>query len=242
MKLSVIIPTLNEAKLLPQLLEQLNNIRELHPEVEIIISDGGSKDETLQIAESYNCIIIRNSENNRQNIAMGRNLGAAQTEAPLLLFLNADVRFESPGKFFEFCLNVFPDSEYAAMTCYVKTFPEETTLADTLFHGFYNFYFIVLNKIGVGMGRGECQLLKRDYFINAEGYNPELAAGEDFDLFRRIKAAGGKIFFNKALMVYESPRRYRKIGYWGVALLWTKNALSILLKNKSISKVWEQVR
>lgn len=242
MLLSIIIPTLNEEKLLPQLLEQLKEIKHIYGDIEVILSDGGSTDRTLEIANQFGCKVITNKEKKKQNIAIGRNLGAAESSAPLLLFLNADVRFSAPDVFFDYALNQFSSEDFAAMTCYVRTFPEETTLADILFHGFYNFYFIVLNSVGMGMGRGECQLIKRDYFFSVEGYNAELAAGEDFDLFRRIKKMGGKIQFNKSLTIYESPRRYRKIGYWGVALLWTKNAFSILLKNKSISKVWEQVR
>ena len=73
------------------------------------------------------------------------------------------------------------------------------------------------------------------------GNNEKLAAGEDFDLFRRIKKHGN-ILFTHEIVVYESPRRYRKIGYVGVSWSWLKNGLSVLFKNRSISNEWEQVR
>ncbi len=68
-----------------------------------------------------------------------------------------------------------------------------------------------------------------------------LSAGEDFDLFKRIRKHG-KILFANNLCVYESPRRYRKLGYSGVTWSWIKNSISIIFKNKSLSKEWEQVR
>jgi predicted glycosyltransferase involved in capsule biosynthesis len=91
------------------------------------------------------------------------------------------------------------------------------------------------------MGRGECQVIKKKFFDLVNGNNTELTAGEDFDLFKRI-SRHGKILFAKDLCVYESPRRYRKIGYSGVTWLWIKNSLSIIFRNKSLSKDWEQVR
>lgn len=241
MKLSIIIPTLNEEKLLPFLLKQLQDIKKTYPETEVIISDGGSKDSTLNIAQNYNCKIVKD-DSETGNIASGRNYGAAHSSGEVLLFINADIRFQKPAIFFDYIYKNFPYSGFAAMTCFVKTFPEESRVQDQIFHSFYNAYFILLNRIGIGMGRGECQVVKREIFNNVGGYNIHLAAGEDFDLFRRIKNNGNKILFHRGFIVYESPRRYRKLGYLGVASLWTKNAVSILLKNKSLSKVWEQVR
>jgi GT2 family glycosyltransferase len=91
------------------------------------------------------------------------------------------------------------------------------------------------------MGRGECQIVRKSIFKKVNGNNEKLAAGEDFDLFRRIKKHGNILFTDK-IEVYESPRRYRKLGYVGVSWSWAKNGLSVLFKNRSISKEWEQVR
>ena len=91
------------------------------------------------------------------------------------------------------------------------------------------------------MGRGECQVIKKKYFELVNGNNEELDAGEDFDLFKRINKHG-KILFAKDLCIYESPRRYRKLGYSSVTWSWTKNAILIILRNKSLSKEWKQIR
>jgi glycosyltransferase involved in cell wall biosynthesis len=239
---SIIIPTLNEEKLLPAILCQLTDagLRKSF-NYEIIISDGGSKDKTLEIAKKKADKVCLNKEGIVQNIAMGRNAGAKAASGDILIFLNGDVLIKDPFSFFSFIENSFCKSNYAAMTCAVRIPPEEENIGDRLFHGFYNVYFNFLNTIGMGMGRGECQVIRKKVFETTGGNNEALAAGEDFDLFRKIRRLG-KVLFSKELIIYESPRRYRKLGYFNVTFSWLKNSVSVVVKNKSISKEWEQIR
>jgi len=44
------------------------------------------------------------------------------------------------------------------------------------------------------------------------------------------------------LLVYESPRRYRKYGYRRVYFDWIRNGFAVLLKHRSSDQVWEEVR
>ena len=242
MKYSIIIPVLNEEKLLPNLLHQLSD-QKLRNEndYEIIISDGGSKDCTIKIAMEFADIVKVHSSNLQQNIAEGRNVGAKYANGEIFIFFNGDILLRDPFKFFNFINQKFINSDYIAMTCFVKIFPEEEKISDRIFHSIYNSYFWTLNYLGVGMGRGECQIIKREIFEKLEGFNQDLAAGEDFDLFKRIRKHG-KILYTNKINVYESPRRFRKFGYMNVTWSWIKNSISVIVKNKSISKVWEQVR
>ena len=93
----------------------------------------------------------------------------------------------------------------------------------------------------MGMGRGECHVINRNSFLVTGGYNENLTAGEDFELYKRMKRLG-KILFLKKCIIYESPRRYRKFGYRKVFWDWTRNSFAITLFGKSISKNWEEVR
>lgn len=242
MKYSVIIPTLNEEKLLPDLLKQLTDPQLTDNfDLEIIISDGGSKDNSIKSALDYADIITIHTDNTSQNIAAGRNEGAKVANGDILCFFNGDIRIDEPVNFFNFIRNNFENSIYLAMTVFVFIFPEESKTLDRVFHYCYNHYFRLLNNIGIGMGRGECQIIRKEIFDMVKGYNENFAAGEDFDLFRRIRKRGGILYTGK-IKVFESPRRFRKRGYFAVTWIWTKNGLSVLLKNKSISKIWEQVR
>jgi Glycosyltransferases, probably involved in cell wall biogenesis len=242
LKYSIIIPVLNEEILLPGLLGQLNDpLLKSKFDYEIIISDGGSKDKTIEIALKVADLIKIHNKDYKQNIAQGRNEGAKMAQGEILVFLNGDIHLPSVSDFFNFIDTIFYNSNYLAMTCVVKVFPEDEILSDRLFHWGYNTYFKLLNKFGVGMGRGECQVVRKSIFKKVNGNNEKLAAGEDFDLFRRIKKYGNILFTDK-IEVYESPRRYRKLGYVGVSWSWAKNGLSVLFKNRSISNEWEQVR
>ncbi len=242
MRYSIIIPTLNEEKLLPNLIKQLTDtaLRNKY-DLEIIISDGGSVDSTLEIALESAEIVKVHTSDVKQNIAEGRNQGAKYASSKILIFFNGDILLPDAMKFFEYIDTHFKDSDYLAMTCGVKVFPSEEIMMDKIYHTCYNIYFKLLNSFGIGMGRGECQIVRKEIFNRVNGYNNKLAAGEDFDLFRRIRRHG-KIHFAKDLIVYESPRRFRKLGYKNVSWTWLKNGISVFLKNKSISKEWEQVR
>ncbi|NOY06299.1 MAG: glycosyltransferase, partial [Chlorobi bacterium] len=159
----------------------------------------------------------------------------------ILVFLNADTRFDDPEMFFSVLVRTLEDPRVAAATCAVHIFPEEETLVDRAFHIVHNAYCRFLNLIGDGMGRGECQVVRRSVFDATGGYNPAMAAGEDYDLFRRIRKRG-KIVFLPGVVLYESPRRFREYGYARVAAIWTKNALAVIWKDRSDSDHWEPVR
>jgi glycosyltransferase involved in cell wall biosynthesis len=242
LKYSIIIPTLNEEKLLPKLLKQIADPELMRKyDYEIIISDGGSSDNTLDIARKFTDKIILKQDNNFQNIAMGRNIGALSANGEILVFLNGDIVINDPKFFFHYLEKFFQNSKYLAFTCFVWIYPEEEKISDKIFHSIYNIYFFLLNYVGVGMGRGECQVIRKDIFLKVGGYNEQCAAGEDFELYKRIRKLGN-ILFSKNVCVYESPRRFRRFGYLGVSVSWIFNSFSVIFKKRSMHSHWEQVR
>jgi glycosyltransferase involved in cell wall biosynthesis len=242
MKYSIIIPTLNEEKLLPNILQQIkeNNILN-NFDAELIISDGGSKDGTIDIALQYSDKVIVHRESCPQNIGEGRNAGTRAAEGDVYVFLGADVVIPDIENFFNYIDKYFIPSKHAAMTCKVEIAPHERKLSDVVFHSILNLYFHSLNIFMVGMGRGECQIIRKEIFEKAGGYKKELVAGEDFEFFTRVRRLGSIHFANK-IKLYESPRRYRKVGYLNVCLSWFINSYYVLFKKRSLNKEWEQIR
>ena len=87
-KISIIMPVLNEAKILEQTLS------ELQPELghhELIIVDGGSTDASVPIAEKYGKVVP-----SARGRAKQLNAGAAAASGDILIFLHADIWLE-PG-------------------------------------------------------------------------------------------------------------------------------------------------
>ena len=82
-KISIIIPTLNEEKTISQCLETVVNI----PGIEIIVSDGGSTDSTVEIAGQHSDVKVVRSQAGR---SIQMNNGAACARGEILLFLHAD--------------------------------------------------------------------------------------------------------------------------------------------------------
>jgi len=239
--ISVIFPALNEEKLIAKALSQFTPEFKKKYRIEVIVSDGGSKDATIELSERLADKVVNANPHDKQNIAKGRNLGAKKASGNFFYIMNADTLIKDVKKHFDTTIKEFDDPGVLALTCKVKVFPDEENLSDRVFHFCYNSYVRILNIIGMGMGRGECHMIRKEIFHLLGGYNESMAAGEDFDLYRRIKKHG-KIKFVSSLIVYESPRRYRKFGYPRVFWDWTKNAASVLFKNKAISKIWDPVR
>lgn len=242
---SVIIPTLNEVARLGPLLETFTTARRRRFGLEVVVTDGGSTDGTLLVAESHADRVVVHSGPERQTIAAGRNAGAAAAQGRLLLFFNADVRF--PDDPDAFLADLIASAESGAATCRVGVHPAEATLPDRLVLGTCNVLFYGLNLIGGGMGRGECHAVRRDVFEALGGYNEAYVAGEDFDLFSRIararrRGATARITFLWRWMLYEDPRRYRKAGYLRTMWSWLCNSASVTFLKRSHSETWEPVR
>jgi len=85
-KISIIIPTINEANNLPLLLSDLLTT---YKEGEIIIVDCGSEDKTIDIANIYGAKVYKSKERNR---GLQLNIGARNSKGDWLIFLHADTR------------------------------------------------------------------------------------------------------------------------------------------------------
>ena len=86
-KISIIIPVLNEAKILARTLSELQSGLRNH---ELIIADGGSTDGSVHIAEKYGKVVI-----SARGRAKQLNAGASAASGDILIFLHADIWLES---------------------------------------------------------------------------------------------------------------------------------------------------
>jgi rSAM/selenodomain-associated transferase 2 len=83
-RLSIIIPALNEADFLYETISSIGR----HPDLEVIVVDGGSADHTCAIADACSARVIRSAPGRARQM----NAGAAVAKGEILLFLHADTR------------------------------------------------------------------------------------------------------------------------------------------------------
>jgi len=95
MKYSIIIPTSNSAKTLPVALDSIASQTE--KSVEVIIQDGGSKDETLKVAETFKEQIpgIKIFSEKDKGIYDAMNKAMVHSTRDWLIFLGSDDVFHS---------------------------------------------------------------------------------------------------------------------------------------------------
>jgi glycosyltransferase involved in cell wall biosynthesis len=240
--ISFIIPTLNEEKVIEKLLQNLREIKNF--DYEIIVTDGGSEDKTLEIAKKYGAKIVENKSGIRQTIGEGRNLGAAEATGQFLVFLDADVYIPKPEEFFNRALKDFKlRPELLGLSGWIRVFPEMETWADYLGYvvlSDWQFY-IKNNWLKIGATCGEFQMMKTEIFNKLGGYRKDLVAGEDLDLFYRISRVGGTLT-DKKLLLYHTGRRPRAIGWPRLLWQWVSNALHIKIFDRAHAKEWKVIR
>lgn len=244
-KLSIVIPTKNEAKYIDRTLAQFEIWLDQYA-LEIIVSDANSTDGTAEIVRRYEAQYGSGhfklvQAQGKQNIAIGRNLGAAAATADILFHMDADVFIPQKQRFFEKVLDTFSRPEVVAATVPLRIYPEETRWSDRLYHTFMNVVIRLSFLAGVYLAKGECQLVRRRTFEKIGGYNEKIVAGEDCNLFYRLSKEG-HISYLWNLGVHHSPRRFRQYGYWRISWIYLREGLSLFFRGRSYAEEWKPVR
>ena len=86
MRISIIIPVLNEAEILDGCLSRLFAGPARNADIEVIVCDGGSTDNSLDIIKQYPCQLVQSTAGR----AIQMNAGSSVAQGNWLLFLHAD--------------------------------------------------------------------------------------------------------------------------------------------------------
>lgn len=239
-ELSIIIPTLREEQFLERTLKNLKNLEMPH---EIIITDGGSTDATLDIAKRYTDMIVVWDKDRRQTFGEAKNAGAAVAAAPFLVFIDADVLIPEPQHFFTELLTAFRHTpKLVALTVPMKPWPENHSLVDAFFCAPLNWFYIISNHFfRSGNSSGEFQMVRVEAFKKVGGFKESLAAGEDNELFRELANIGRTRSFAR-LSVRHSLRHAHKLGWLRLYTTWIINGLSVAFRGRSAYKEWKIIR
>lgn len=238
--ISIIIPTFNEEKVIESTLRTLASTLTLPHE--IIVSDGGSSDRTVEIAAKYAAIVVF-SGSGRQTIARGRNDGAKMARGDFLIFLDADCVIPEPDRFFTQALSQFErNPNLVALTANLRVFPAVETFGDRLVHGAANFGLRLKNNLCKrGESFGEFQMIRQEAFTRLSGFREDLVTIEDADMFRRLSKIG-RTMIDPQLTVLHTGRRAHQVGWPRLIVMWLVNSFFVSVYDRSFTREWTAIR
>jgi rSAM/selenodomain-associated transferase 2 len=195
MRVSVIIPTLNEEKNIRMTLESLKPIAPY----EVIVADGGSTDRTREISQSLGASVL--------SVPCGRgrqmNEGARRAKGDVLLFLHADTRL--PPSTLDDVRTALTDPQYVGGRFDVKLDNNRWMLGLV---GRLISLRSRLTKVATG---DQAIFVRRETFESIGGY-PDIPLMEDIALSRALKRTG-RIACLKSRVI-TSARRWETEGLW----------------------------
>jgi glycosyltransferase involved in cell wall biosynthesis len=215
-KVSVVVPAFNEERLLAGSLAAIREAMRVFEEAgwqsELIVCDNNSSDRTAEIARAGGATLVFEPVN---QIARARNTGAAQASGDWLVFVDADSQ-PSTGLFSEVLEQILAGRCLAGGA--TVTFETSDPLI-RLWIVFWN----ALSR-AARWAAGSFIFCDAQAFREVGGFSQELYAGEEIDLFRRLKRLarrGGR----RIVILHRHPLRTsgRK------ALLYTKRELFVFM-------------
>lgn len=199
MDISVIIPTWNEASSIVALIDHLKKSKSTRPD-EIIVSDGGSKDATVQLAESAGAKVLISPRKGR---SAQMNHGASVATGDILYFVHADT---FPPASYTAEINSAVNAGYNAGR-YKTRFDSNNALLRL------NALFTALDLF-VCYGGDQTFFITKDLFSRIGGFREDMSIMEDYDITVRAKANGRyKILPGYALI---SARKYETNSWFKV--------------------------
>jgi rSAM/selenodomain-associated transferase 2 len=192
--LSIIVPVLNEARLIGDF---LRTTRTVVPDAEIIVIDGGSSDQTVIISEP----LAHKLTTAPRGRASQMNAGAAIARGDVLWFLHADLAI--PSNSLE---QIRTALSHPGVTggCFRLRFPRREwiyRISDSVGNVGVNVFGFALGDHGI--------FCRREEFNRVGGYR-ELPILEDADLYRRLRHRGAMRQLRAKIV--SDPRAFEQHG------------------------------
>lgn len=204
--LSIIIPVLNEAEQIAATLLPL-----LDSDVEIIVVDGGSCDQTVEIVQSLGVKVIVSPEKGR---AHQMNYGAKVAQGEILFFLHGDTQIRwGYQKMIEEALSL-PGVIAGAFELAIDDSAPFLRWVEKMVNLRSRLFSLPYGDQGL--------FLKTSVFQELGGFAP-MPIMEDFELIQRLKKKGQIKIVPQSVLT--SGRRWQKLGVWKTTLI---NQLIIL--------------
>lgn len=199
--LSIIIPTLNEEKNISRILSAIK--KEKIDDLEVVIADAGSKDKTIEIAKSFDCVVTKGGLP-----AVGRNKGAKVAKGDVLLFLDADIKLST--NFIKNALDEFLEKDLSIASFPIYPQKNNIYLNPFTLDLVYNYPQKLLETLFPMGAMGI--MVKTKVFKKVKGFDETIKLAEDV-CFVQDCAQLGKFEIIDTSRLYMPTRRFEKDGY-----------------------------
>ena len=196
MKISIIIPTYNEAENIGKVMDYLKHNSSKDNVQEIIVSDGISDDNTLEIARSMGAKIINHKHTGR---AKQMNAGAKIANGDIYYFLHAD---SYPPSGFDQEIIHSVKQGYGGGSFRMKWDMDHPILNFFAWFTRFNFQWC--------RGGDQSMFITKDLFRQLGGFNENYRFLEDYEIVPRIKKLSSFKVIQRDIIT--SARKYRKNG------------------------------
>lgn len=216
--ISIVIPTFNSEKYMPALLDSV--FKTGIDDMEVIIVDDRSTDNTVEVVKKYPVILIELEKNSGP--ATARNVGVMAAKGDIIFFLDSDVIvLDGTIKEVKDHFDKNPSANCVIGICSTKP----------LNNGFVPHYmamFEYIHLIGtkddlVSVFAPRCGAVRKDFFEKTGGYS-EMYKGadvEDFEFARRVYKTD-RITLNRKMMVIHKFATFRQAvrNYFRRTVMW----------------------
>jgi rSAM/selenodomain-associated transferase 2 len=199
--LSIIIPTYNEAKIIRKTIEFLQG-NLVGKNAEIIVSDGGSTDETVEIVESLGVNVVLSPIKGR---AGQMNYGVKYAKGDVYFFLHAD---SAPTASVYDVISSATDKGYDCGSFRTQFDSSHLLLKVNAFFTRFNFLFFRGGDQGI--------FVTKKLWDTIGGYKEEMVIMEDYDYIARLWKQGTFTLIPKATLI--SARKYEENSWLTVQL------------------------
>ena len=208
-QISLVIPAYNEAQLLPRLLDSIDVARARFAarsgEIEVIVADNSSSDDTAAIARARGCLVATVTE---RIIGAARNGGAALASAPIVCFVDADMQVHPDT--FSAIARAMADPRFVGGATGVRMERWSVGIVMT--------FAVVLPLLWLtGMDTGVV-FCRREDFERVGRYPEDRHYAEDVDfLWRLIRlgwSRGQRLTRLRAVKAIASARKFDRYGDW----------------------------
>ena len=229
-KISVVIPTYNRAGKVSKAIGSV--LAQTFRDLEVIVVDDGSSDDTAQILQQTFGDKIRYFPQANQGQSVARNRGLKESRGEWIAFLDSDDLWEKDK--LEWQLKALEQCGPQCGACYTDVrlinHPETRTLFEMAEEGFHHAGKIGANPDvprllvrapGAGMVLFLGSLMARAETVrNTNGFDANLRFGEDTDFMFRLAMVTGYCYVNQPLVLFDrSPMETRHAG---VSTDWNK--------------------